>query len=160
MRVFLFDMETENKVVIYTDGACSGNPGVGGWGAVLCYGNNKKEISGFDANSTNNKMELTAIIKALEQLKKQCEVVVFTDSKYVKDGITQWIIGWQQNDWKNSKKEEVKNKHLWLKLLELSNQHNIQWNWVKGHAENEYNNRADFLATNEIKNFKNKLKKI
>ena len=149
-------MDMENKVIIYTDGACSGNPGVGGWGAILFYGNSRKEISGFDANSTNNKMELTAIINALEQLKKQCEVIIFTDSRYVKDGITQWVENWQLNGWKTSKQEEVKNKDLWLKLLNLSNKHKIQWNWVKGHANNKYNNRADFLATSEIKNFKNK----
>ena len=145
----------EEKIIIYTDGACSGNPGVGGWGAVLIYKHNKKEISGFNSSSTNNKMELTAIIKALEQLKKKCSVEIFTDSKYVKDGITQWIKKWQQNGWKNSKKEDVKNKDLWLKLLELSSIHIIQWHWVKGHSDNKYNNRADFLATNEIKKFKN-----
>ena len=142
------------KIQIYTDGACSGNPGIGGWGAILIYNNTKKEIFDGDANTTNNKMELTAVIKSLESLKEECEIELYTDSKYVKNGITEWIYSWKKNDWKNSKREEVKNKDLWQKLDELSKIHKINWFWVKGHEDNELNNRADELARNGIKKIK------
>ena len=142
------------KIQIYTDGACSGNPGIGGWGAILIYNNTKKEIFDGDANTTNNKMELTAVIKSLESIKEECEIDLYTDSKYVKNGITEWIYSWKKNDWKNSKREEVKNKDLWQKLDELSKIHKINWFWVKGHEDNELNNRADELARNGIKKIK------
>lgn len=142
----------DKKVIIYTDGACSGNPGPGGWGAILSYGDNRKEISGYEELTTNNKMELTAVIEALNMLKRQCNVEIYTDSVYVKDGITKWIEKWKKNNWKTTKKDGVKNKELWIKLDELVNQHQIEWNWVKGHADNELNNRVDELARNEIKN--------
>ncbi len=146
-------METK-KVTIYTDGACSGNPGKGGWGAILIYGNNKKEISGYSELTTNNKMELQAVIEALKLLKRQCEVDLYTDSVYVKDGITKWINNWKKNNWRTSKKDDVKNKELWVELDELTQKHNINWNWVKGHADNELNNRVDELARQEILNNK------
>lgn len=146
-------METK-KVIIYTDGACSGNPGKGGWGAVLIYGNKKKEISDYSELTTNNKMELQAVIEALKLLKRQCEIELYTDSVYVKDGITKWINSWKKNNWRTSKKEDVKNKELWVELDELSQKHHVNWNWVKGHADNELNNRVDELARQEILNNK------
>ncbi len=142
------------NIQIYTDGACSGNPGIGGWGAILMYNNVKKEIFDGDLDTTNNKMELTAVIKSLESLKEKCEVDLYTDSKYVKDGITQWIYSWKKNNWKNSKKEDVKNKELWQKLDVLSKIHKINWFWVKGHDDTELNNRADELARAGIKKIK------
>lgn len=143
-------MDNNKKVIIYTDGACSGNPGKGGWGAVLKYGEIKKQISGYSDLTTNNKMELQAVIEALKLLKKRCDVEIFTDSVYVKDGITKWINSWKMNNWKTSKKEPVKNKELWIELDNLRNQHNINWNWVKGHADDEINNIVDKLARSEI----------
>ena len=140
----------DKKVIIYTDGACSGNPGKGGWGAILQYGDNIKEISGYSELTTNNKMELQAVIEALKLLKRKCDIELYTDSVYVKDGITKWIDNWKKNNWRTSKKDDVKNKELWVELDNLVNQHNINWNWVKGHAENEFNNRVDRLARNEI----------
>ncbi len=143
-------MDNNRKVIIYTDGACSGNPGKGGWGAVLKYGEITKQISGYSDLTTNNKMELQAVIEALKLLKKRCDVEIFTDSVYVKDGITKWINSWKMNNWKTSKKEPVKNKELWIELDNLRNQHNINWNWVKGHADDEINNIVDKLARSEI----------
>ena len=143
-------MDNNKKVIIYTDGACSGNPGKGGWGAVLKYGEITKQISGYSDLTTNNKMELQAVIEALKLLKKRCDVEIFTDSVYVKDGITKWINSWKINNWKTSKKEPVKNKELWIELDNLRNQHNINWNWVKGHADDEINNIVDKLARSEI----------
>ena len=143
-------MDNNKKVIIYTDGACSGNPGKGGWGAVLKYGEITKQISGYSDLTTNNKMELQAVIEALKLLKKRCDVEIFTDSVYVKDGITKWINSWKMNNWKTSKKEPVKNKELWVELDNLRNQHNINWNWVKGHADDEINNIVDKLARSEI----------
>ncbi len=140
----------DKKVIIYTDGACSGNPGKGGWGAILQYGDNIKEISGYSELTTNNKMELQAVIEALKLLKRRCDIELYTDSVYVKDGITKWIDNWKKNNWRTSKKDDVKNKELWVELDNLVNQHNINWNWVKGHADNEFNNRVDRLARNEI----------
>ena len=157
-RIDLFDNSFRevfmDDVIIYTDGACSGNPGKGGWGAILIYGDIKKEISGYEELTTNNQMELTAVIEALSLLKRQCNVELWTDSNYVKSGITEWIYNWKKHNWKNSKKEIIKNLELWQKLDELNNFHNIKWNWVKGHADNEFNNRADELATTEIKQHK------
>ena len=143
-------MDNNRKVIIYTDGACSGNPGKGGWGAVLKYGEITKQISGYSDLTTNNKMELQAVIEALKLLKKRCDVEIFTDSVYVKDGITKWINSWKMNNWKTSKKEPVKNKELWIELDNLRNQHNINWNWVKGHADDEINNIVDKLARSGI----------
>lgn len=141
------------KVIIYTDGACSGNPGPGGWGSILMYKGNKKEISGGLKNTTNNVMELTAVLEALKQLKFPCEVEVYSDSAYVVNAFNQkWIYGWIKNNWKNSSKEPVKNKELWQELYELTKIHNITFIKVKGHADNEYNNRCDELARNAINN--------
>lgn len=146
-------MDTK-KVIVYTDGACSGNPGKGGWGAVLIYGDKKKEISGYSEETTNNKMELQAVIEALKLLKRRCDVELYTDSVYVKDGITKWIHKWKKNNWRTSKKDDVKNKELWMELDRLTNEHVINWNWVKGHTDNEINNRVDELARQEILNNK------
>lgn len=137
-------------VSIYTDGACSGNPGPGGWGALLMYGEHEKEIFGGECNTTNNKMELTAVIKALETLKKPCNVELWTDSKYVKDGMTSWIHNWKKNGWKTSSKKPVKNVDLWQRLSSLSSMHNISWNWIKGHSGHKYNDKADALAQKGI----------
>jgi ribonuclease HI len=141
------------KVEIYTDGACSGNPGAGGWGAVLMYGEHKIEISGFEKETTNNKMELNAALEALKKLKEPCEVNLYSDSAYLINAFTQgWIEKWIKNGWKRNKNEEVKNVELWKELVSLSDYHKIKWIKVKGHADNEYNNRCDKLATDAIKN--------
>ena len=146
------------KVIIYTDGACSGNPGKGGWGAVLRYGEREKEISGFEENTTNNKMELTAAIEALKYLKYPCEVELYSDSAYLVNGFNKkWIDGWKNNGWINSSKKEVKNVDLWKELDRLSSIHRITWIKVKGHSDNEYNNRCDKLATDEIKKHKSSM---
>lgn len=140
------------EVTIYTDGACSGNPGPGGWGAMLMYKGNKKEISGGKENTTNNVMELTAVIEGLKLLKFPCKVKVYSDSAYVVNAFIQkWIYGWIKNGWKNSSKEPVKNKELWQELYELTKTHEVEFIKVKGHADNEYNNRCDELARNAIK---------
>lgn len=140
-----------NKVIIYTDGACSGNPGPGGWGAVLMYDDQKKEISGGENNTTNNIMELTAAIKALECLKFPCDVELYSDSAYLVNAFNQkWIDGWIKNNWKNSKKEEVKNRELWEILISLNKIHKIKFIKVKGHSDNILNNRCDELARGEI----------
>ena len=141
------------KYTIYTDGACSGNPGPGGWGAVIFDNENKqKNISGSEENTTNNRMELSAAIMALEEVNMNSEITIFTDSTYVKNGITEWVLKWKENGWKNSNKEPVKNKDLWEKLDNLCEQNTINWKWVKAHASNKYNNLADELATKAIKN--------
>ena len=141
------------KYTIYTDGACSGNPGPGGWGAVIFDNDNKqKNISGSEENTTNNRMELSAAIMALQEVNKNSEITIYTDSTYVKNGITEWVLKWKENGWKNSNKEPVKNKDLWEKLDNLCAQNTINWKWVKGHASNKYNNLADELATKAIKN--------
>ena len=138
-------------VTIYTDGACSGNPGAGGWGAVLIYGNHKKEISGFDPETTNNKMELTAVIRALEMLKSPCNVELYSDSAYVVNAINEkWLENWKAKNWIGSDKKPVKNIELWKALDTLLEKHNVHFNKVKGHADNELNNRCDTLATGEI----------
>ena len=139
------------KIVnIYTDGACRGNPGKGGWGAVLEYGGKSKEIFGGDLSTTNNKMELKAVIEALRLLTEPCKVTLTTDSKYVIQGITEWISGWKKNNWKNSSKQDVKNKDLWIELDNCIEGHNIDWQWVKGHSGHEGNERADELANKGI----------
>lgn len=140
------------KVIIYTDGACSGNPGPGGWGAILIYKENKKEISGGKKDTTNNVMELTAVIEGLKLLKYPCEVELYSDSAYVVNGFEQgWIYNWVKNNWKTSGKDPVKNKELWQELYELTKTHKVKFNKVKGHSDNEYNNRCDELARNAIK---------
>lgn len=142
-----------DKVIIYTDGACSGNPGPGGWGSILMMGENRKEISGGKKDTTNNVMELTAVIEALKLLKRPCKVDLYSDSAYVVNAFLQnWILGWIKNGWKNSSKEEVKNKELWQELFSLTKLHDVTFHKVKGHADNEYNNRCDELARNAIKN--------
>ncbi|ADL68887.1 ribonuclease HI [Thermoanaerobacterium thermosaccharolyticum] len=140
------------EIDIYTDGACSGNPGPGGWGAVLIYNGIKKEISGYEENTTNNRMELTAVIKALSLLKRSCKINIYSDSSYLINAFNQkWIENWQKRGWLKSDKTPVENKDLWLKLLDLSSCHDIKWIKVKGHSDNEYNNRCDKLATDEIR---------
>ncbi len=140
------------KVTIYTDGACSGNPGVGGWGAILQYNGHEKEISGGDNLTTNNKMELLAVISALELLKEPCEVDLYSDSKYVIDSITKgWAAGWRARGWKKADKSPAKNPELWERLLNLLDMHKVTFHWVKGHADNPYNNRCDELAVSEWK---------
>jgi ribonuclease HI len=139
-----------NTVDIWTDGACSGNPGPGGWGAILHYGGAEKEISGAEASTTNNRMELMAAIQALNALKRASKVRLHTDSKYVMDGVTKWIHGWKKNGWKTADKKPVKNEDLWKLLDEANARHEVTWKWVKGHADNEMNNRADELARNAI----------
>ena len=141
------------KYTIYTDGACSGNPGPGGWGAVIFDNDNKqKNISGSEENTTNNSMELSAAIMALKEVNMNSEITIYTDSTYVKNGITEWVLKWKENGWKNSNKEPVKNKDLWEKLVNLCEQNTINWKLVKAHASNKYNNLADELATKAIKN--------
>ena len=134
------------QVVIYTDGACSGNPGPGGWGAILISGANRKEIAGGELATTNNRMELMAAIQALEALKKPCKVELHTDSQYVQKGIHEWIHGWKKRGWMTADKKPVKNVDLWQKLDALAAQHEIDWRWVKGHAGHPENERADQLA--------------
>lgn len=137
---------TANKVIIHTDGACSGNPGPGGWGAILAYNGTRKELSGGEAETTNNRMELTGAIMALETLKRPCKVEMHVDSAYVKDGITKWIHGWKRNGWKTADKKPVKNVELWQRLDAAIAAHDISWRWVKGHAGHAENERADELA--------------
>ena len=140
------------KVDVYTDGACSGNPGKGGYCAILKYGENEKIVSGFEDDTTNNRMELLAVIKGLESLKKVCEVNLFSDSSYVVNAFNEgWIYDWQSNGWKTSSKKDVKNVDLWLNLLELTKTHQVKFIKVKGHADNPYNNRCDKIAVEEYK---------
>lgn len=141
-------------VVIHTDGACSGNPGPGGWGAVLQYNGTIKELSGGAAQTTNNKMELTAAIEALNALKRSCTVELYTDSQYVKNGIGGWLYGWKKNGWKTAAKKPVKNVELWQALDEVVKRHTVTWHWVKGHAGDELNERADRLANEGMAPFK------
>ena len=141
------------EVIIYTDGACSGNPGPGGWGTILMYKDTKKEISGYKKDTTNNVMEITAVIEGLKQLKEPCKVQIYSDSAYVVNAFNQhWIENWIKKNWQNSKKEPVKNKELWLELYALVKQHEVQFIKVKGHSDNEFNNRCDELARNAITN--------
>ena len=136
---------------IYTDGACSGNPGKGGWAAIIIDGKNQSNISGSESKTTNNRMELMAPIMALKKIKTKSEITIYTDSRYVKDGITEWIKKWKLNNWKSSNKKPVKNKDLWVKLDNSCKKHNVSWKWVKAHAENKYNNLVDELAVSETK---------
>ena len=148
LRIISFKM----KYKIYTDGACSGNPGPGGWAAIIISDNEIKEtFFGSEKNTTNNQMELTAPIKAIQKFKKKSEILIFTDSTYVRDGITTWIKKWEKNGWKTALKKPVKNKDLWKKLKNLSSKHSIKWVWVKGHAQDKYNNLVDELAQRAIK---------
>lgn len=141
---------TQDIVIIYTDGACSGNPGPGGWGAILMYNQHKLELSGGEKETTNNRMELTAVIQALTKLNRSCHIHIYTDSKYVLEGATKWLSGWKEKGWKNSQRKEVLNKDLWLSYDNLSQSHKIEWTWVKGHAGDPLNERADQLAVNAI----------
>lgn len=139
------------KVIIYTDGACSGNPGPGGWGTVLMYKDSKKEISGGAKNTTNNIMELTAVVEGLKLLKFPCEVELYSDSAYIVNAFNQgWIYNWKKKNWKTADGKEVKNKEIWQELYELTQIHKVIFNKVKGHSDNEYNNRCDELARNAI----------
>ncbi len=142
-------------VTIYTDGACSGNPGPGGWGAVLMYGAHKRELSGGEASTTNNRMELTAVIRALSLLKEPCVVELWSDSRYVIDGLEKgWARGWKKRGWVKSDKKPALNPDLWDQLLTLADTHTLHYHWVKGHAENEFNNRCDELAVSESQKYK------
>jgi ribonuclease HI len=143
-----------HEVEIWTDGACSGNPGPGGWGAVLRAGEHEKELSGGENPTTNNRMELMGAIAALEALKKPSTVELHTDSKYVHDGISKWIHGWKRNGWKTADKKPVKNMDLWQRLDQAVQRHDVQWRWVKGHAGHELNERADRLAVAAIAEFR------
>jgi len=137
------------EVEIFTDGACKGNPGPGGWGAILRSNGRERELSGGEALTTNNRMELMAAIEALKALKKPCHVQLYTDSNYVRDGITKWIHGWRRNGWKTADRKPVKNADLWQALIEATDPHRIDWHWVKGHAGHPENERADALACSE-----------
>ena len=137
-------------VVIYTDGACKGNPGPGGWGALLEYDGRRKELFGGEPHTTNNRMELVAVIRALEALTRESDVAIYTDSQYVKNGIEAWIHGWKRNGWKTSDKKPVKNEDLWRELDELASRHRISWHWVRGHDDNPGNERADALANKGV----------
>ena len=145
---------THKKVTIYTDGACSGNPGPGGWGALLMFGEAKREISGGEAQTTNNRMELRATIEALKLLKSPCEVTLFTDSKYVLQGFTEWLPGWIKKDWKTADKKPVKNVELWQELVAAAKPHRISWRWLKGHSGDTHNDRVDALAVAQAASFK------
>ena len=144
---------TPTPVVIYTDGACLGNPGPGGWAAILRYGEHEKQLSGRFRQTTNNRMEMRAAIEALNGLKRPCAVEIFTDSSYLRDGITQWVVGWQRNGWRTASKQPVKNQYLWRALLAAVERHaeagGVEWRWTKGHAGDEYNERADVLASSQ-----------
>jgi ribonuclease HI len=137
-------------VVIYTDGACKGNPGPGGWGALLEYDGRRKELFGGEPHTTNNRMELVAVIRALEALTRESDVAIYTDSQYVKNGIEAWIHGWKRNGWKTSDRKPVKNEDLWRELDELASRHRISWHWVRGHDDNPGNERADALANQGV----------
>lgn len=138
------------KTELFTDGACKGNPGPGGWGVLMRHGQHEKEMCGGELNTTNNRMELTAAIKGLEALTRPCEVILTTDSQYVRQGITSWIDGWKKKGWKTAAKQPVKNKDLWQKLDEMNRTHTIDWRWVKGHAGHDENERADQLANQGV----------
>lgn len=148
-------MVNRKKVTIYTDGACSGNPGDGGWGAVLKYGEHELKISGYEESTTNNRMELKAAIEALSRLKEPCDVMLYSDSSYLINAFEKlWMENWKRNGWKNKSKDDVKNVDLWMELNKLTGIHNVKWIKVKGHSDNEYNNLCDKLATGEIKRHK------
>jgi len=138
------------SVYLYTDGACKGNPGPGGWGVLMRYGRHEKELFGGEAQTTNNRMELSAVIEGLAALTRPCRVVICTDSQYVKNGMEKWIHGWKKNGWKTASKQPVKNEDLWQQLDRLAAQHQIQWQWVRGHAGHAENERADALANQGV----------
>ena len=144
-------------VTIYTDGACKGNPGPGGWGALLQYKGRERELFGGEPGTTNNRMELTAVIRALETLKRRSAVAIYTDSQYVKNGIETWIHAWKRNGWRTSDRKSVKNADLWLELERLAGEHDIEWHWVRGHADTEGNHRADELANRGVEALKVRL---
>ena len=146
----------KNRVVVHTDGACSGNPGPGGWGAILQFGDRERELFGGAPATTNNRMELTAAIEALRALKSECVVELHTDSEYLKNGISKWIHGWKRNGWKTADRKPVKNEDLWKRLDEAARGHDITWHWVKGHAGTHGNERADELAREGMAPFKPK----
>lgn len=151
-------MSADNKTVeIYTDGACSGNPGPGGWGVLMLYGDNEKELTGGDFETTNNRMELMAAIEALNALKRPCTINLHTDSTYVKDGITKWIDGWKAKGWRTAAKKPVKNEDLWKALDAATKRHTINWKWVKGHAGDPGNERADALANQGMALYKGEI---
>lgn len=144
-------MSGSSSVELFTDGACSGNPGPGGWGVVLRWNGHEKELSGHEEQTTNNRMELTAVIKGLEALKKPCKVAVYTDSQYVQKGVTQWLSGWKARGWKTADKKPVKNQDLWEELDAIMQTHDIRFHWVRGHDGHPENERADALATGAIR---------
>jgi ribonuclease HI len=139
-------MTLEEKIIIYTDGSCLGNPGKGGWGAVMIYKDREKKISGSEKETTNNRMEIKAVSESLKNVKKSVKIEIYTDSKYVQNGITSWIFNWKKNGWKTANKKPVKNVDLWQELDSVAQKHQISWHWVKGHAGNKYNDIADCLA--------------
>lgn len=141
---------SENEVIIYTDGACRGNPGPGGWGAILSYGSTKKKLSGSESESTNNRMELMAAISALESLTRSCNIKLYTDSQYVRKGILEWMDNWKNRGWKTAARKPVKNQDLWMRLDAAIERHEIEWHWVKGHSGVEGNEIADDLANEAI----------
>ena len=146
---------TEKKILnIFTDGACSGNPGPGGWGALLRFNGHEKELSGGEADTTNNRMEMLAAIVALESVTEPCKINLYTDSTYLKDGITKWIFGWKKNGWRTAAKKPVKNVDLWQRLDEAIKSHDIDWHWVKGHSGHPENERVDDLARAEVENYR------
>ena len=140
------------RVVLYTDGACKGNPGPGGWGVLLEWGDHRKELCGGESETTNNRMEITAVIEGLRALSRSCQVLVVTDSVYVKDGVTKWMAGWKRNGWRTAAKKPVKNRDLWEILDEELSSHTVDWEWVKGHAGHPGNERADELANVGVPN--------
>jgi len=147
-------MEKKHFIDIFADGACSGNPGPGGFGAILRSGEKEREISGCEPHTTNNRMELMGVISAIEALKKPCRIRVTTDSNYIVKGMTEWISGWIRNNWRNSQKKEVLNRDLWERLLEAAKGHDIEWVWIKGHNGHVENERCDELARHEIEKFR------
>jgi len=149
-RLLFSVMSDSKKVELYTDGACRGNPGPGGWGVWLRYGDHDKELSGGENNTTNNRMELMAAIMGLESLTRDCDVVLYTDSKYVMQGITEWIVNWKAKGWKTAAKKPVKNADLWKRLDTARDQHKVEWQWVKGHSGHEGNEKADELANRGV----------
>ena len=153
-------MYNKNSVDIFTDGACKGNPGIGSWAALLRYEQTEKQLHGVEPKTTNNRMEVLAAIKALEALKRPCQVNLFTDSQYLKQGITLWINTWRQNNWQTAIKKKIKNLDLWQRLDQLNNQHSVNWHWVKGHSGHKENTLVDALANEAIRAYKNRTKLI
>ena len=150
-------MSKDNNIVhIFTDGACKGNPGPGGWGAIMKYGDHVKELNGYSSKTTNNIMEITAVIEALKSLTRPCAIILTTDSNYVKNGITQWIHNWKKKGWKTANKKPVKNKECWLQLDVEVQRHQIEWKWVKGHSGHPENERADELANEAVEDNENR----